>query len=246
MDDKPNSYGTLYLLPTLLGGDDMDIIAPQTRQIAVSLSYFIVENARTARRHLLKMGIKESGKTIDELSLRELDKHSTLDTRALDTLLQPLIDGYDMGLMSEAGCPAIADPGNALVRRAHERGIVVAPTAGTSSLLLALMASGMNGQQFAFNGYLPQNREARIKRIKQLELRALREYQTQLFIETPYRNQSLVADLLQHCQADTRLCIAAQLTLPDQYIRTLSIAQWRSLHPIPDWHKKMLVFVLSG
>lgn len=238
-------YGKLYLLPTLLGGENIDIIPLATQAITLSLDHFVVENRRTARRYLVKLGIKEAGKSIDDLSFYELDKHAEPNISATDALLQPLLAGKDMGILSEAGCPAIADPGSSLVQRAHELGISVIPLAGTSSLWLALMASGMNGQQFAFNGYLPVAKDARIQRIKQLEQRALREHQTQLFIETPYRNNALLSDLLLTCQPHTRLCIAAQLTLPDQYIRTLPIDQWRELSQPIDWHKKMIVFLLG-
>jgi 16S rRNA (cytidine1402-2'-O)-methyltransferase len=238
-------WGKLYLLPTLLGGDDMDIIPAQTRQITLSLKHFIVEDIRTTRRYLVKLGIKEQGISIDDLTLQALDKHTITDIAQIDAWLQPIFSGNSIGIMSEAGCPAIADPGNVVVKRAHEMGIEVVPLAGTSSLLLTLMASGMNGQNFAFNGYLPISNSERQQRIRELEQRARRDQQTQLFIETPYRNNVLFAELLQICPSEMRLCVAAQLTLPDQYIRTLSIAQWRKVEPIPNWHKKMIVFALS-
>lgn len=244
--NQPQNYGSLYLLPTLLGGEDAHIIPAQTKQITLSLQHFIVENTRSARRYLVKIGIREQGIQISDLTFYELDKHASTNKNVADALLQPALRGNHIGIMSEAGCPAIADPGSAIVKRAHEIGIQVIPLIGPSAILLTLMASGMNGQNFAFNGYLPIATQNRQQQIKILEQRAIREQQTQLFIETPYRNQTLLADLLQICQPTTRLCVAAQLTLPDQYIRTLSIAQWRELQQMPDWHKKMLVFALSS
>lgn len=237
------SKGKLYLIPNTLGTNDTETIPEYVRQIALQLSVFIVENIKEARRYLVKLGMKQSGRTIEELIFLELDKHASEAT--FSDYLKAAENGTDIGLISDAGCPAVADPGSIIVEWAHQKGIAVVPLVGPSSLLLALMSSGMNGQQFAFTGYLPIQHAARIQRLKFLEQRIVSENQTQIFIETPYRNQSLFTDILNTCKPQLRLSIAANLTLPNQYIQTLSIQLWKKTPP-PDLHKIPTVFVLGN
>lgn len=235
--------GILYLIPNLLGGEDTGILPDQIRQILPQLNVFIVESCKQARRFLVKMGIKQTGRNLDELTFYEIGEHA--DKNVFADFLLPAHNGQHIGLISDAGCPAVADPGALIVRLAHEANIAVCPLVGPSSLLLALMASGMNGQNFAFNGYLPIARHERSHRIRHLEQRARQEQQTQLFIETPYRNLALFDDFLATCRPDTRLSLAVNLTLTDQWVRTLPIAKWKQLTQKPDIHKKTTVFVLG-
>ena len=228
----------LYLIPSSLGADDVRLFLPQgTLDIIHSLRYFVVENEKTARQFLKICGI-----TIpqSELIIEVIDKHSTPH---FDALLKPAISGHGLGLLSEAGCPAVADPGAGLVKAAYAHGVLVMPLVGPSSLLLALMASGMNGQSFCFHGYLPLDLEERVRKIKLLEKDSNQRKQTQLFIETPYRNNQLLKDLIANCDANTHLCIAANLTLPDQYISTKKIMNWKG--KLPDLHKKPAVFLIG-
>lgn len=217
--------GTLYLLPTQLGFDETgawtSVLPALTRETACRLRYFIVENAKTARASLKWLGHPVPRR---ELAIEQLPE--PLRPADVDRLLQPLISGTDAALMSEAGCPGVADPGALLVRRAHEVAIPVRPLVGPSSLLLALMASGLDGQRFAFHGYLPQREPDRSRRIAELERESRQKRQTQLFIETPYRNQALFDTLLATCRPDTLLCVATDLTLPDERIATRRIADW--------------------
>jgi 16S rRNA (cytidine1402-2'-O)-methyltransferase len=227
--------GTLYLIPVALGGDNaLSLVPPDTIATARRLRTFIAENAKSARAFL--KAIAHPG-PLQELTIHTLDEH----TRDVAPLLKLLVSGEDCGLMSEAGCPAVADPGSALVRRAHEAGVRVVPLIGPSSILLALMASGMNGQRFAFHGYLPVERTERARKVKELEARAQDE--TQIFIETPYRNEALLSALLEHCRGDTRLCIAADLTLPGGFVATRTMAEWKTKPPIID--RRPAVFLLS-
>ena len=227
--------GTLYLIPVALGGDNvLSLVAPDTIHTARRLRTFIAENAKSAREFLKAIAHPAA---LQELKIHTLDEH----TRDVAPLLKLLLSGEDCGLMSEAGCPAVADPGSALVRRAHEAGVRVVPLIGPSSILLALMASGMNGQRFAFHGYLPVERTERARRLKELEARARDE--TQIFIETPYRNEALLSALLQHCRGDTLLCIAADLTLAGGFVAARTIAEWKKKPPIID--RRPAVFLLS-
>ncbi|HSE00589.1 MAG TPA: SAM-dependent methyltransferase [Burkholderiales bacterium] len=227
--------GTLYLIPVALGGDNaLALVAPDTIDTTRRLRTFIAENAKSARAFL--KAIAHPG-PLQELKIHTLDEH----TRNIAPLLKLLLSGEDCGLMSEAGCPAVADPGSALVRRAHEAGVRVVPLVGPSSILLALMASGMNGQRFAFHGYLPVERTERARKLKELEAQASDE--TQIFIETPYRNEALLSALLQHCRDDTLLCIAADLTLPGGFVAAQTIAEWKKKPPIID--RRPAVFLLS-
>ena len=231
--------GTLWLLPVALGDAAWDAyLPPATREAACRLSHFVVENAKTARAELKRLGHPTP---LRELQIEQLPEKLT--AADIERLLAPLLAGHDLGLMSEAGCPAVADPGALLVRRAHEIGIPVRPLVGPSSLLLALMASGLDGQRFAFHGYLPAREPDRSKRIAELEAESARQAQTQLFIETPYRNQALLAALLQACKPGTRLCIATDLSLESESIATRRIADWKKL-ATPALDKRPTVFLL--
>ena len=222
----------LYAIPTPLGGAAADALPPAALQTVRSLKDFAVENAKSARAFL-----KDAGCQPRELSIVEI-RHDT------ESLLKPLREGRPLGLVSEAGCPAIADPGAALVEAAHREGWRVVPLIGPSSITLALMASGLEGQRFAFCGYLPREAEARKQRIKELEARSRRESETEIFIETPYRNEVLLEALLSTCSSSTLLCIAADLTLPSETIATRSIAAWRrQAAPVG---RRPAVFLLLG
>lgn len=234
-----NKTGTLYLIPTPMGGDHLDSVLPaDTIELARKLTHFIVEAPKTARAHLKMFGTEHE---LRSLWMQELSEH-TKDSE-LDALLEPLLAGHDVGLMSEAGCPGVADPGANLVRLAHHKGIRVTPLVGPSSILLALMASGANGQQFRFNGYLPAQEMPRIEAIRRLENDSRKHRQAEIFIETPYRNPALLATLLASARPETRLTIACDLTLPDEFIRSQSIAQWKK-GPVPDIARRPTVFVL--
>ena len=213
--------GTLYLIPVALGEGDASAVLPAaTLEIVRRLRVFIVEEARSARRFLKAAGYPYP---LQEARMELLNEHTR--DRDLDALLLPLLSGEDCGLMPEAGCPCIADPGEALVRRAMGAGIRVAPLVGPSSILLALMASGMNGQRFTFHGYLPVDKTQRARAIGLLEAHA--ENATQIFIETPYRSAALFQALLDLCRHDTRVCVAADLTMQSESVQTLSVAEWK-------------------
>ncbi|MGQ1890614.1 SAM-dependent methyltransferase [Thermophagus sp. OGC60D27] len=232
--------GKLFLIPTHLGNPDHPLTIPsEVATLTGRLRYFIVENIRTARRYLRLL---DPQMDIDHSTFFTLDKHT--GPREYSSFLQPLADGHDIGIISEAGCPGIADPGAAIVKLAHQKGIKVVPMTGPSSILLALMGSGMNGQNFAFNGYLPIDKHDRIKSIKHLESRSIKEKQTQLFIEAPYRNNALVKDIIGNCHPNTLLCIACNLTLPDEFIETRSVSSWKG--KVPDLHKKPTIFLIQG
>jgi 16S rRNA (cytidine1402-2'-O)-methyltransferase len=231
--------GKLYLLPAPIGDGAVDGVMPQgTLAVLRRLRYFVVEELRTARRYLSKAQIAAP---VDELTFFTLNEHTAPE--AVAPFLQPALEGHDVGLLSEAGVPAVADPGAGLVRLAHAKKIEVVPLVGPSSLLLALMASGLNGQSFAFAGYLPVKSHERQQRIKHLERLSASGKQTQLFIETPYRNSALFDDLLKTAAPATLVCVAANLTQPDAFIRTASVAEWKRAAP-PDIHKKPCIFLL--
>ncbi len=211
------------------------MLAPATLGPARALHAFIAEDAKSARRFL--KAIAHPG-PLQEINIQLLNEHTRAD--GLESLLAPLLAGVDCGLISEAGCPAVADPGAELVRRAHGAGIRVEPLVGPSSILLALMASGMNGQRFAFHGYLPVERSERAQRLKALDVQA--RGVTQIFIETPYRNAVLLDALLEHCRGDTLLCVAADLTLPTQTVATQTISEWKKKPPALD--RRLAVFLL--
>jgi len=219
--------GTLYLIPTTLGGGNADAALPAGVQERIRrLDYFIAENPKTARAFLKLIG---PGRPLQSTAIERLD-HNT-PPAAIDSLLEPVLAGGDAGVISEAGCPAIADPGALLVRRAHQRGVRVVPMVGPSSILLALIASGLESQRFAFHGYLPVKPPARDQAIRDLESRSRRNRETQIFIETPYRNVQLIAALLAVCRPDTLLCVATDLTLTSESVRTLRIADWMKNKP---------------
>lgn len=231
--------GTLFLLPTALGDTAWQAYLPQeTHDIACRLNYFIVENAKTARAELKRLG---HPRPLRDLAIEQIPEK--LAAADIERLLAPLTAGHDVGVMSEAGCPGVADPGALLVRRAHALGIPVHPLVGPSSLLLALMASGLDGQRFAFHGYLPQREPERSQRIVELEKESHRLLQTQLYIETPYRNTAMFQALLAVCRPNTLLCVASNLTLPDASIATRQIAAWRKLPP-PEMERRPTVFLL--
>ena len=243
--------GTLYLIPNTLGPTEAaphalsHILPEQVQDIASKLEYFVAENAKTARA-FLKLGAIDHPLAIplQEIQIAELNVNTP--PQALAALLAPLLDGRDAGLVSEAGVPAVADPGADLVRLAHQHGVPVRPLVGPSSLLLAVMASGLNGQSFAFNGYLPTDAGQRTKRIQQLEQRSRSEKQTQLLIETPYRNGAMLEALIASCQPGTLVCVATDLSLPTETVRTQTAAKWKAQlasGKAPDFHKKPTVFL---
>lgn len=245
--------GILYLIPNTLGQTEIDaadplahIIPVEVQAITAKLDYFIAENAKTTRAFLKLIGTRNAlAKPIQEIRIAELNVNT--DAKNLPTLLEPILAGQNAGLISEAGVPAVADPGANLVRLAHAQGIQVKPLVGPSSLLLAVMASGLSGQNFAFNGYLPIDAAARIKRIKQLEERSRVEKQTQFFIETPYRNAGMLETLAAHCSGNTLISVATDLTLPSEHIQTKTSAKWKAecaSGKMPDFHKKPTVFLL--
>lgn len=228
----------LYLIPTFLAPDTASqVLSPQVREVIAATDHFFVENIRTARRFISELKL---GKVIDHLHFYELNK----DTSEAEVIsyFEQIPDNQDIGVISEAGCPGVADPGALAVKIAHRFGWKVVPLVGPSSILLALMASGMSGQSFVFHGYLPIEKSAKIQKIKQLEQNA-QKGQTQLFMETPYRNNQLLADLLANCRNDTVLCIAANLTASDELVKTQTILQWKA--SAPDLHKKPTIFIIG-
>ena len=229
----------LYLIPNILSEGDWQHVLPGTIPgIIGKIKYYIVENIRTARR-FLKLVDRETD--IDSLTFFELNKHT--DAAGISEYLKPLERGENMAVISEAGCPGVADPGASVVKMAHLKGLKVVPVVGPSSILLAIMASGLNGQNFAFNGYLPVKNPDRGRAISALEKKAVSENQTQIFIETPYRNNSLIADLLKTCSPSTLLCIAANITGEKEYIATKTVGQWRKQKP--DLNKQPAIFLMG-
>ena len=246
--------GTLFLIPNTLGPTEahtgaLDSVLPgQVQAITSQLGYFVAENAKTARAFLKLVALDHPlSRPLQEIRIAELNVNTP--AAALSALLEPLLAGEDGGLVSEAGVPAVADPGADLVRLAHGHGITVRPLVGPSSLLLAVMASGLNGQSFAFNGYLPTDAAARTKRIRELEARSRSEKQTQLLIETPYRNGQMLDALVASCQPGTLVCVATDLSLASESVRTMTAAKWKAqlaAGKAPDFHKKPTVFLFLG
>lgn len=245
--------GILYLIPNTLGAVDpasatplSGIIPEHVQEITARLGYFVAENAKTTRAYLKIVNVAHPlARPLQEIQIDELNVNTK--PNALPPLLAPLLAGHDVGLISEAGVPAVADPGANLVKLAHDKGITVRPLVGPSSLLLAVMASGLNGQSFAFNGYLPTDAALRTKRLKTLEERSRQDKQTQLFIETPYRNSALLEAMTQTCHPETLLCIATDLSVAGEQIKTQTISKWKSdvkSGKTPDFHKKPTVFLL--
>ncbi len=238
MTGEIQNKGRIYLIPTLIAENTLyEVLPKKILELCNSINYYLVENARSARRFLKKLGIHQP---IDSLAIETLDKHTS--PLSIEKLIQPIIDGVDCGIMSEAGCPGIADPGAMVVSRAHKLGIKVVPIVGPSSILLAQMASGLNGQNFAFIGYLPINKTARINTIKNIEINSRKSGQTQIFMETPYRNQGLFNDLIKTCHSETYICIACEITGADEYIKTRRVKDWKN--HIIDIHNKPSLFLL--
>ncbi len=235
-EKKPK--GSLFLIPSGLGGEQPDWIWPGLNYKVVSeLSVFIVEDLRTARRFLRQMGYKRD---FEKVKFFLLNKHTAAEE--LDDFLSPALQGDNVGLLSEAGCPGIADPGQVVVKIAHSKGIRVIPMVGPSSVFLALMASGFNGQHFLFHGYLPISKAERIKKMKEIEQQAYQQSQTQIFMETPFRNNKMLEDLVKNCNPSTMLCIACDITTSNEWIQTRSIGRWKK--EMPDLHKRPGIFLI--
>lgn len=236
---KPNTtLGKLYLIPTTMGDcDPMDVLPQTVKRTIDFIDHYIVENDKTARKSIKEVN---PDKKQSELVLFTLNKRTEVKEH-LD-FIKPLLEGKNMGLMSEAGCPGVADPGAVIVKLAHEKGIQVVPLVGPSSILMAMMASGMNGQSFTFHGYLPIEKDEKKASFKSLERISFEQNQSQIFIETPYRNNKLLEDLLQTLNPETHLCIATDITLPTEYIKTKKIAAWKK--ETIDLHKRPTIFII--
>jgi 16S rRNA (cytidine1402-2'-O)-methyltransferase len=233
--------GKLYLIPVPLGQTTIEAVLPQTvRECAKRLNHFVAENAKSARAFLKAL---PADTPLQQIEIQELNEHSLPGD--LQPLLTPLLAGYDVGLISEAGCPAVADPGANLVALAHREGIQVLPMIGPSSILLALMGSGLSGQNFAFHGYLPAKEDARQKKLKDLEKDSIREKRTQIFIETPYRNRQMLETLVRGCAEQTRICVATDLTLTSESISTHTPGEWLK-QGLPEIDRRPTVFLLQA
>ncbi|MCL2649452.1 MAG: SAM-dependent methyltransferase [Candidatus Azobacteroides sp.] len=229
---------SLFLIPVTLGETEINRVLPDyNREVIRQIKHFIVEDVRTARRFLKKT---DSSIDIDELTFFELNKHTS--SEVVSDFLLPVSSGFSVGVISEAGCPAIADPGADMVAIAQKKNIPVVPLVGPSSILMSLMASGFNGQNFAFHGYLPIDSNERISKLKLLEQRVYSDNQTQLFIETPYRNGKLVEDILKTCNPATKLCIAADITCENEYIKTKTVSEWKK--QLPELSKRPCIFLI--
>ena len=228
----------LYLLPVTLGDTPLNKVLPEyNSEIVAGIRHFIVEDIRSARRFLRKVDPQFD---IDGSVFYELNKHTSPE--AVTSYLKPLQDGKPMGVISEAGCPAVADPGADVVAIAQRKGLKVVPLVGPSSIILSVMASGFNGQSFAFNGYLPIKPDERAKKLRQIEQRIYNEEQTQLFIETPYRNGKIIDDIMATCRPQTKLCIAANITCEGEYVKTRTVKDWKG--KVPDLSKIPCIFLL--
>jgi 16S rRNA (cytidine1402-2'-O)-methyltransferase len=228
----------LYLIPVTIGDTSIDrVLPPYNRDIILGIRHFIVEDERTARRFLKKA---DPSIPVDQLTFYLLNEHTSPET--LSTFLYPLEAGYPMAILSEAGCPAIADPGADVVKMAQQRRLLVIPLVGPSSILLSLMASGFNGQRFAFSGYLPVEQNKRIHELRSLERKIYNDDQTQIFIETPYRNNKLVEDIIKTCRPSTKLCLAANLTCENEFVLTQGVKEWQG--KTPDLSKQPCIFLL--
>jgi len=232
-------FGILYLIPVTLGDDNISNVLPaDVISIAQQLDSFVVESEKSARHFLSAI---KTLLPVRQLSLNLLNEHT--EDKDVAALLAPLLAGKNIGLMSDAGCPGVADPGAKLVALAHQKGIRVVPFVGPSSILLSLMASGLNGQQFAFLGYLPVDKTQRNQKLKEIEKRSLSHKETQLFIETPYRNQHMLEAILSNCQPNTRLCVACDISLATEMIVTKTISAWKNT-TLPDLHKRPTIFLV--
>ena len=236
---KPITFlGKLYLIPTTLGEMNPEDVMPQTIKRSIDfIDDYIVENDKTARKFIKSIA---PDKKQAELRLSLLNKHT--EVTDYQNMIQPLLEGRNVGLMSEAGCPGVADPGAVIVKLAHEKGIQVVPLVGPSSILLAIMASGMNGQSFTFNGYLPIDANEKKSTLKQLERISFEKNQSQLFIETPYRNNKIFEDMLATLQPNTHICVACDITLPTEFIKTLTVHDWKKNKV--DLHKRPCIFII--
>jgi 16S rRNA (cytidine1402-2'-O)-methyltransferase len=236
---KPITFlGKLYLIPTTLGEMNPEDVMPQTIKRSIDfIDDYIVENDKTARKFIKSIA---PDKKQAELRLSLLNKHT--EVTDYQNMIQPLLEGRNVGLMSEAGCPGVADPGAVIVKLAHEKGIQVVPLVGPSSILLAIMASGMNGQSFTFNGYLPIDASEKKSTLKQLERISFEKNQSQLFIETPYRNNKIFEDMLATLQPNTHICVACDITLPTEFIKTLTVNDWKKNKV--DLHKRPCIFII--
>ncbi len=240
MNENKSSLGVLYLIPTPLGDNSpLEVLPLSIKKIIEEHVHFIIENEKSARQFIKKI---TPHKNQSKITLYPLNKFTSQEE--MDTFLEPCMSGISMGLFSDAGCPGIADPGAVIVSKAHRLGIQVKPLIGPSSLILAMMASGMNGQSFAFNGYLPIEQRQRSQSISRFEKKAFRADQAQLFIETPYRSESLFKDFLKILDPNTRLCVACNISLNSEYILTLSVKKWKKIKP--DINKKPCVFIIEG
>ena len=238
MKNQDKEKGVLYLIPSPLGQNaPMEVLPLTVRKVIEELTHFIVENEKDARAFIKRISPKKSQST---LKLFPLNKF-TLPEEIL-TYLDPIEEGITMGVISDAGCPGVADPGAEIVKMAHRKKITIHPLVGPSSILLALMGSGLNGQNFAFNGYLPIDKAKRQKEIKKLEKKSFDFNQSQLFIETPYRNDQMLQDLLKSLDRNTEVCVACDLTLPTQFIKTLSVKEWKKLNLT--FHKRPAIFII--
>lgn len=232
----------VYLIPTTLGiiENPSSIIPNSVKENILNLNHFVVENIRESRRYLASLGLRDK---IDSSQFIEINKREK--ERGINEASEWLKEGIDIGILSDAGCPGIADPGSEIIKLAHQHNCKVIPSVGPSSILLGLIASGMNGQNFAFHAYLPKEQKQRISKIKELELESMQIGRTQIFMETPYRNNYLLEDLLKHLNPKTRLCIAASITLPKEFIKTKEVGQWRNMNQV-DLNKKPCIFLIQA
>lgn len=234
-----SNKGNLYLIPTRLGDNPpLEVLPLSIKRVLEDIDYYIVENEKTARRFIKRVS---PNKSQPSLKLQVLNKYTTQEER--NTFLNPCLEGISVGLLSEAGCPAIADPGSDIVALAHQMDIKVVPLVGPSSILLALMASGMNGQSFTFNGYLPIDKNERKRKLKELERLSFENNQAQIFIETPYRNMKMIEDIVSSLHPNTKLCVASDITLPTEFIKTQSVSEWT--HNTEDFHKRPSIFIIQ-
>jgi 16S rRNA (cytidine1402-2'-O)-methyltransferase len=240
MESINSPKGKLYLIPTTLGENEpLEVLPISIKRVIEAVDYYIVENEKTTRRFIKKISPRKSQ---PGLHIQVLNKYTEVGT--LPSFLQPCLEGLNVGVVSEAGCPGIADPGADIVRLAHQKNIQVVPLVGPSSIILALMASGLNGQNFAFNGYLPIDTSERKKAIKSLEKKSLDNNQSQIFIETPYRNDKLFAELLKNLSNNTQLCVACEITLTTESIMTKSVSDWKQR--TVQLNKRPAIFIIHG
>ncbi|MCE2611900.1 SAM-dependent methyltransferase [Flavobacteriaceae bacterium D16] len=237
----PESHGKLYLIPSTLGENEpLEVLPISLKRTIEEIDDYIVENEKSARRFIKKVSPRKSQ---PDLNIQVLNKYT--DPASLPALLDPCLEGFNVGVLSEAGCPGIADPGADVVRLAHQMNIRVVPLVGPSSIVLALMASGLNGQSFAFNGYLPIDTAERKRTIRSLEKHARNSGQSQIFIETPYRNNKLMEEFLRTLSGNTLLCVAVDLTLPTEMVVTRPVSEWKQ-EQLPDLHKRPAIFILQA